>query len=125
LALELVAMHLHEENPNCIDKCVKLYSEDAVWQAPARGVSFAGRETIKSSHLRVFGSTEGIMFQPNECFATPDCVRDDMWATFPISGDGFENCPLLIGTMVKMRLLHNFRMRDRLIYKERKLKVKR
>jgi hypothetical protein len=25
-------MHLHEENPDCIDKCVKLYSEDAVWQ---------------------------------------------------------------------------------------------
>jgi hypothetical protein len=87
-------MHLHEENPDRIDKCVKHYSEDAVWQAPARGVSFARRETIKSSRLRVFNSAEGIMFQAMKRFATPDCVRDDMWTTFRISGDGFENCPL-------------------------------
>jgi hypothetical protein len=85
---------------------------------PARGVSFAGRETIKSSHPRVFGSAEEIMFQPIERFATPNCVRDDMWETFRISGDGFENCPFPIGTMVKMRLLHNFHIRDRLIYKK-------
>jgi hypothetical protein len=35
-----------------------------------------------------------------------------MSATFRISGDGFENCPLPIGTKVKMRLLHNFHIRD-------------
>lgn len=71
-----------------------------VWQAPARGVSFTRRETIKTPHLRVFRSAEGIMFQPIERIATPDCVRDDMWVTFPLSGDGFENFPLPIGTMV-------------------------
>jgi hypothetical protein len=43
---------------------------------------------------------------------------DDMWATFRISGDGFENCPFPIGTKVKMRLLHNFHIRDGMIAKE-------
>ena len=90
-ALDLVDMHLHEENPDRIDECIKLYTEDAVWETPARNVTYRGRETIKKMYLRVFSSAEGITFQPIERFATPDRVFDDMWATFRISGDGFEN----------------------------------
>src|SRR5262245_29952691 len=73
---------------------------------------------IKKMYLRVFNSAEGITFEPIERFATPDRVFDDMWATFRISGDGFENCPFPIGTKVKMRLLHNFHIRDGMIAKE-------
>jgi len=50
--------------------------------------------------------------------ARPDRVLDDKWATFRISGDGFDNCPFPIGTKVKMRLLHNFHIRDGMIAKE-------
>ena len=71
-ALDLVDMHLHEENPDRIDECIKLYAEDAVWETPARGVSYQGRETIKRMYLRVFDSAEGITFHPIERFATPD-----------------------------------------------------
>ena len=117
-ALDLVDMHLHEENPDRIDECIKLYTEDAVWETPARNVTYRGRETIKKMYLRVFSSAEGMTFQPIERFATPDRVFDDMWATFRISGDGFENCPFPIGTKVKMRLLHNFHIRDGMIAKE-------
>ena len=94
------------------------YTEDAVWETPARNVTYRGRETIKKMYLRVFSSAEGMTFQPIERFATPDRVFDDMWATFRISGDGFENCPFPIGTKVKMRLLHNFHIRDGMIAKE-------
>ena len=38
-ALDIVDMHLHEENPERIDECMKLYTPDAVWEAPARGGS--------------------------------------------------------------------------------------
>ena len=117
-ALDLVDMHLHEENPDRIDECIKLYTEDAVWETPARNVTYQGRETIKKMYLRVFSSAEGITFHPIERFATPDRVFDDMWATFRISGDGFENCPFPIGTKVKMRLLHNFHIRDGMIARE-------
>jgi hypothetical protein len=61
-ALDLVDMHLHEENPDRIDECIKLYTEDAVWETPARGVSYKGRETIKKMYLRVFDSAEASRF---------------------------------------------------------------
>lgn len=53
-ALDLVEMHLHEENPERIDECIKLYAEDAIWEAPARGVAYTGRERIKEMYMRLF-----------------------------------------------------------------------
>ena len=117
-AIELVDMHLHEENPERIDECLKLYAPDAVWEAPARGVTYVGRAKIKEMYLRLFRAGEGISFQPVERFASPDRVFDDMWVRFQLTGDGFENCPVPIGTKVKMRLLHNFHIRDGMIAKE-------
>ncbi len=117
-ALDLVDMHLHEENPERIDECIKLYTEDAIWDAPARSVSYAGRAKIKEMYLRLFAATEDIRFEPIERFATPDRVFDDMWVRFRLVRDGFENCPVPIGTKVKMRLLHNFHIRDGMIARE-------
>ena len=54
----------------------------------------------------------------NAISAQPDRVFDDKWAIFRISGDGLDNCPFPIGTKVKMRLLHNFHIRDGMIAKE-------
>jgi hypothetical protein len=117
-ALDLVDMHLAEENPVRIDECIKFYSEDAVWEAPTRGVSYTGREKIKKMYLRVFDSAAGISFHPIERFASPDRVFDDMEVRFTLSGNGFENAPFPVGTKVKMRLLHNFHISDGLISKE-------
>lgn len=117
-AMDLVDMHLHEENPERIDECLKLYAPDAVWEAPARGVSYVGREKIKEMYLRLFDSADGISFEPIERFASPERVFDDMWVRFRLTDDGFENCPFPVGTNVKMRLLHNFHIRDGMIAKE-------
>ena len=35
-ALDVVEMHLQEENPERIDECIRLYTDDAIWEAPAR-----------------------------------------------------------------------------------------
>jgi SnoaL-like domain len=117
-ALELVDMHLHEENPERIDECLKLYAPDALWECPARRVSYVGRQKIKEMYLRLFASAEGISFRPIERFATPERVFDDMEATFRLAGNGFENCPFPIGTRVNMRLLHNFHIHDGMIARE-------
>lgn len=117
-AMDLVDMHLHEENPERIDECLKLYTPDAVWEAPARGVTYVGRAKIKEMYLRLFRAGENIRFEPIERFASPDRVFDDMWVRFRLIGDGFENCPVPLGTKVKMRLLHNFHIRDGMIAKE-------
>ena len=46
-AMDLVDTHLHEENPERIDECIRLYTPDAIWECPARGVSYTGRQKIK------------------------------------------------------------------------------
>jgi hypothetical protein len=116
--MTLVQMHLTEENPQQIDQCLRLYTDDAVWEAPARGVKYVGKQSIKENYLRLFESAEGIHFEPIERFATPDRVVDDMWVRFRVSGPGFENCPFPLGTKVKMRLVHIFHIRDKLIARE-------
>ena len=64
-------MHLQEENPDRIDECIRLYTDDAVWEAPARKVSYQGRELIKKMYLRVFNGVVDFEFTPVERFATP------------------------------------------------------
>jgi len=116
--LKLVDMHLHEENPTQIDECLRLYTDDVVWEAPTRGVAYSGKEAIKKNYLALFESAEGIKFEPLERFATADRVVDDMWVRFRISGPGFENAPYPVGTKIKMRLVHVFHIRDGLISRE-------
>jgi ketosteroid isomerase-like protein len=82
-ALDLVGMHLEEENPERIDECIKLYTEDAVWETPARAVTYTGRQRIKEMYLRIFNSVEDIKFQPMERYATPERVFHDMVVTLP------------------------------------------
>lgn len=117
-ALDLVEMHLQEENPERIDECIRLYTEDAVWEAPARKVAYQGRDLIKKMYLRVFSGVVDFEFAPVERWATPDRVFDDAHVVFKIAGDAFDNCPYPIGTRVKMRLIHAFHIRDGLISRE-------
>jgi len=117
-ALDLVTMHFEEENPERIEECIRLYTLDAEWEAPARGVKYRGPENIKRMYLRLFAATEDFVFTAVERWATPDRVFDDTIATFRLAREGFENAPLPIGCKVKMRLVHNFHIRDGLISKE-------
>ena len=43
-ALDVVEMHLQEENPYRIDECIRLYTDDAVWEEHLR-VKFHIRAT--------------------------------------------------------------------------------
>ncbi|WP_375788614.1 nuclear transport factor 2 family protein [Bradyrhizobium sp. Pha-3] len=117
-ALDLVHMHFEAENPERIDECIRLYTGDAEWEAPARRISYKGPQKIKEMYLRLFASAHEFSFTPIERWATPDRVLDDSVFTFQLAGDGFENAPLPIGTRVRMRLIHNFHIRDGMIAKE-------
>jgi hypothetical protein len=117
-ALDLVEMHLQEENPERIDECIRLYTDDAEWEAPARGVTYKGPQMIKKMYLRLFHGVADFEFTAVERWASPERVFDDSFASFRITGDAFENCPFPIGTKVRMRLIHNFHIRDGLISRE-------
>lgn len=117
-ALDLVRMHFEAENPERIDECIRLYTDDAEWAAPARGVNYKGPQKIKEMYLRLFASSHEFSWTPIERWATPEHVFDDSIFAFQLIGDGFENAPLPAGTRVRIRLVHNFQIRDGLISKE-------
>ena len=117
-ALKIVGLHLREENPEDIEHCMSYYTDDVIWEIPGRGIQYTGKQSVKENYLRLFQSAEGIAFDPIERIGTPERVIDDMWVRFRLSGDGFTNAPVPIGTRVKMRLVHNFYIRDGLIARE-------
>jgi len=117
-ALEIVELHFREENPDDIERAMRLYADDVVWEVPGRRVRYVGKEDVKRNYLRLFASAEGMQFEPIERFATSERVVDDMWVRFTLSGDGFANAPFPIGTKVKMRLVHIFDIRDGYITRE-------
>jgi len=98
------------------DRGVGTHAHTSTFSEP--GVSYVGRQSIKQNYLKLFASAANIRFGPIERFASSDRVFDDMWARFTLAGDGFENAPVPIGTKVKLRLLHNFHIRDGLIARE-------
>lgn len=54
--LEAVETHFHNENPGGIDLAVGVYTDDIVWEVPARGLVLRNREEVKKEYLGVFGS---------------------------------------------------------------------
>ena len=94
-------MHLHEENPERIDECIKLYTEDAIWETPARNVSYRGRETIKNMYLRVIPSAEFIL-RPH--------AGQTSGSAFGVTADGrvtvtprFKFCATAVGSTLVLR----------------------
>jgi ketosteroid isomerase-like protein len=117
-ALDLVTMHFEAENADRIDECIRLYTDDAQWEAPARKVTYNGPEIIKDMYLRLFRSCEEFEWTQIDRWATEDRVFDDSIASFRLIGNGFENAPFPVGTNVRIRLTHVFHIRDGRISKE-------
>jgi ketosteroid isomerase-like protein len=118
LNLAAVEAHFHNEAANEVDKAVELYTEDAIWEGPMRGLVFKGKEATAANYRKMFSSMANVQIQPLQRFATVDRVVDDCIVTFDLTGDGFVNLPLPVGSKVSMRLVHIFEMRDGRIAKE-------
>ena len=116
--LAAVEAHFHSEAVGEIEAAVDLYTDDAIWECPARGLVFQGKEAAVANYRRMFGSLRNVEFRQVQRFATEDRVVDDSIVTFDLIGDGMVNAPLPIGSSVEMRLVHIFEMRDGKISKE-------
>ena len=117
-ALDLVEMHFECENPERIDEAIRLYTEDAHWEAPTRRVSYQGPRKIKQMYLRLFAAFEEFSWEPLERWGTPERVFDDSIFRGRIINDGIEGCPLPVGTLAHIRLVHKFEISDGLISNE-------
>ena len=51
-ALDLVYMHFETENPERIDECIRLYADDAEWEAPARRGLIPGSARLPARRAR-------------------------------------------------------------------------
>ncbi|MBO55591.1 MAG: hypothetical protein CL886_08015 [Dehalococcoidia bacterium] len=114
--LEVVEAHFHSEELNEIEAALELYTDDIVWEAPARGLIFTGKTDVAENYYQIFGSVKDVAFKNLDRFATEDRVTDDSILTFTIIKEGY--LPFHIGQQVEMRLVHIFEMRDGKISKE-------
>jgi hypothetical protein len=116
--LTAVDVHFHNENVESIDTAISVYTDDIVWEVPARGLLLRDKEDVKQEYLKIFGSMTIHKITNLHRFATEEWVFDDSIFEWTITGDGFTNCPFPPGTTVSVRLLHAFQMRDGMIARE-------
>ncbi len=114
--LATVEAHFHSEAANEVDEALKLYTDDIIWEAPARNLIFQGKEDVGNNYRKIFASIRDVEFRNLQRFATEDRVVDDSILTFVITQEGF--LPLPVGQEVEMRLAHIFEIRDGKISKE-------
>ena len=114
--LAAVEAHFHSEAANEVAAALDLYTDDVVWEAPARGLRFEGKRTVADNYTRMFAKMADVQFETLQRFATADRVVDDSVVRFRLTGDGY--LPLPAGVQVEMRLVHIFEMRDGLISRE-------
>lgn len=116
--LATVADHFANENPDDIARVIAGYTDDIVWEAPARGIVIRDKDEVCQAYLALFRSMDIHTVTHLYRFATEEWVFDDSIIDFTLTGDGFANCPFQPGTQVSMRLVHAFQLRDGKICRE-------
>ena len=116
--LAAVESHFHTEATGEIEEALELYTDDIVWESPARSLVFRGKEATGEMYRRMFDSFRVEEFRCLQRFATEERVVDDSVATVVLAGDGVLNAPAPVGSRVEIRLLHVFEMRAGKISRE-------
>lgn len=114
--LAAVEAHFHSEAANEVEAALNLYTDDVVWEAPARRLRFEGKRAVAGNYRKMFAAMKDVEFHTLDRFATEDRVVDDSVVKFTLTGTG--HWPLPVGTKVEMRLVHIFEMRGGKISKE-------
>ena len=114
--IEAVAAHFHNESVNEVEKACALYTDDIVWEAPARGLSFRDKKDVAANYRKMFASMKDVEIRNLQRFATEDRVFDDSVFHCKVIGPDF--LPVPVGSSIEMRLVHIFEMRKGKISKE-------
>jgi len=114
--LAAVEAHFHNEAQNEVEKACEFYTEDIVWEAPARNLRFVNKQDVIDNYRKMFASVKDVEFRNLQRFATQDRVVDDSIGRFKLIGPHLV--PVPIGSEVEMRLVHIFEMREGKIAKE-------
>ncbi|MEO0458947.1 MAG: nuclear transport factor 2 family protein [Cyanobacteria bacterium P01_A01_bin.114] len=119
--LAAVDSHFHAEDTNSVEAALAAFTDDCVWEAPnPRGLNrrLEGKSALGPFYKKLFTTMKDVAFRIcYERFATPTRVVDDSICTFEVADDGIWEYP--VGTLVFMRIVHIFDMRDGKIAKEK------
>ena len=116
--LAAVEQHFHNENPEGIDLAVGVYTDDIIWEVPARGLVLRDRDAVKEEYLRIFEAMHVHKITNLHRFANEEWVFDDSIFEMTLKTDGFRSCPFPVGTRCSIRLVHAFQCRDGKICRE-------
>ena len=114
--LAAVEAHFNDEGINEVEKACELYTEDIVWEAPARNLRFLNKQDVVDNYRKMFASMKDVEFRNLQRFATEDRVVDDSIVRCKIIGS--DCIPVPIGSEVEVRIVHIFEMREAKIAKE-------
>jgi ketosteroid isomerase-like protein len=119
-AMWLAHWHMAWENPDQLDKLAELYHPDIEWEIPGRRVYVKGNiPRIIDNYRAIHESVELLGAHNNDRYGTADRVFDDSEASMRlISSHGFPNHPVAVGSLVDMRIIHSFHIKDGLIIRE-------
>ena len=87
--LAAVEAHFHSEATNEVEAALDLYTDDVVWEAPARGLRFEGKRAVADNYTQMFAKMEDVEFENLQRFATEDRVVDDSVVRFRLMGEGY------------------------------------
>ena len=120
--LAVVEAHIRGEgrDPAAV---MDLYTDDIVLEMPSRGLILTDKAAIEANYRRMFGAIDLMSLETLDRHASTDRVIDDSRARFRLVREGFDNAPLPIGSLVDLRLLHIFHMRDGRICREQVFEV--
>lgn len=116
--LAAVEEHFHNENPDSVEKAVALYTDDIVWEIPARGLLLTSREEVLASYRDIFKTMQYEKMYTLRRFATGKYVVDDQVAYVNKIDDLMPNEVHPVGSRLSCRLVHCFEMRDGRIARE-------
>jgi ketosteroid isomerase-like protein len=116
--LLLVKRHFECEDAGEIEPALDLYTDDVVWEAPARDLTLHGKHAAGLNYRSMFASMSGVRTERRQCFATSDRVVDESIVTFRHSGNGIGKLPIPVGETVTMPVVHIFEMRNGRIARE-------
>lgn len=119
--LAAVDSHFHSEDTNSVEDAMAAFTDDCVWEAPnpiGLNKRIEGKDALKPFYTKLFTTMKNVEFRIcYERFATEERVLDDSICTFEVAAKGIWPYP--VGTLVFMRIVHVFDMRDGKIAKEK------
>ena len=99
--MDAVAAHFYNESLNEVEKACALYTDDVVWEAPARGLLFRDKKDVAGNYRKMFASMKDVEVRNLQRFATEDRVFDDSILHCKVIGPDF--LPVPVGSNIEMR----------------------